>query len=154
MLFTRCCLAALSDLMISSNLESVELRIKLTLLSTNLTEEVPICIDTIPSLNFKLAFCLRRKASPRFKSWLRYFITIGALRIGLSMFSIYIKKGLVLSIISTGWPATAVPAVKEHGETVDFNCFASFSLQMVPNKLPLSTSVFTKVFVDKDSGVP
>ena len=102
MLFIRRCLAALSDHMISSNLGSVELRIKLTRLSTNLTEEVPICIDTIPSLNFKLAFCLRRNASPRFKSWLRFFITIGAIRIGLSMFSIYIKKGLALPIIVTG----------------------------------------------------
>ena len=115
-------------------------------LSTKWTEEVPIFIDTIPSLNFKLALLVRRKCSPKFKSCDRFLTTIGAIRMGCSIFSIYIKKGLALPTISTGWPATAVPAFKEHGETGNFSCFAKFSEQMVPNKFPLSIRFLINVF--------
>ena len=48
---------------------------------------------------------------------------------------------------STGCPVTAVPAFKEQGETDNFNCFANFSEQMVPNKFPLSIRVFINVLL-------
>ena len=101
---------------------------------------------TIPSLNFKLALLVQRKCSAKFKSCDRFLTTIGAISMGCSISSIYIKKGLVLPTISTGWPATAVPAFKEHGETGNFSCFAKFSEQMVPNKFPLKIRVLINIF--------
>ena len=52
------------------------------------------------------------------------------------------KNGLDLPITCTVCPKTAVPALSVHGVIDKFNSFVSFSEQMVPNKFPLSTSVF------------
>ena len=57
------------------------------------------------------------------------------------------KNGLVLPTTCTGCPETAVPALSVQGVIDNFNCFTSFLEQMVPNKFPLSTSVFLNVLL-------
>ena len=46
-----------------------------------------------------------------------------------------------------GYPETAVPAFSAQGAIDNFNYFASFSEQMVPNKFPLSIRVFINVLL-------
>ena len=139
--------SALSASITPANLLLSEFLTRGAFLSINSTVHLSIFKLTVPLLNFSSAFSPPRKVSPKFKSWDRFLTTIGAITIGLSMFSKIMKKGSDLPITCTVCPETAVTAWSEHGVIDKFNLFARFSEQMVPNKFPLSTSVFINVLL-------